>query len=119
MSEPKNRLKTIDEYISKYPKNIQEILDLITPITDIVILTKSQTKRAFDPQILKKMIVNKEIIVKERIFDAIQHAKKIAAPFKYPREIEFVDVLPKTQSGKIKRKELREMEKKRKTKVKK
>lgn len=34
--------------------------------------------------------------------------------YKYPREIEFVEELPKTQSGKIKRKELRELEKERK-----
>ena len=39
-----------------------------------------------------------------------EHTKKVAAPYKYPREIEFVTELPKTQSGKIKRKELRELE---------
>jgi len=39
------------------------------------------------------------------------HTKKVAAPYKYPREIEFVEELPKTQSGKIKRKNLRELEK--------
>ncbi len=43
-----------------------------------------------------------------------EHTKKIAAPYKYPREIEFVVELPKTQSGKIKRKELRELEKRKK-----
>lgn len=43
-----------------------------------------------------------------------EHTKKVAAPYKYPREIEFVEELPKTQSGKIKRKELRELERKRK-----
>jgi len=43
-----------------------------------------------------------------------EHTKKVAAPYKYPREIEFVTELPKTQSGKIKRKELRELEKEKK-----
>jgi len=43
-----------------------------------------------------------------------EHSKKVAAPYKYPREIEFVNELPKTQSGKIKRKQLRELEKERK-----
>jgi acyl-coenzyme A synthetase/AMP-(fatty) acid ligase len=42
------------------------------------------------------------------------HSRKIAAPYKYPREIEFVEELPKTQSGKIKRKQLRELEIKKK-----
>jgi len=40
--------------------------------------------------------------------------KEQTAPYKYPREIEFVKELPKTISGKIRRVELREMEKKRK-----
>lgn len=38
------------------------------------------------------------------------HVKNVTAPYKYPREIEFVDSLPKTISGKIRRVELREME---------
>ncbi len=36
-----------------------------------------------------------------------QHVKKTTAPYKYPRVIEFVDELPKTISGKIKRAEIR------------
>ena len=38
------------------------------------------------------------------------HVKGLTAPYKYPREIEFVDELPKTVSGKIRRVELRERE---------
>jgi acyl-coenzyme A synthetase/AMP-(fatty) acid ligase len=33
--------------------------------------------------------------------------KRSTAPYKYPREIHFVDELPKTVSGKIRRTELR------------
>lgn len=36
-----------------------------------------------------------------------EHCKKVTAPYKYPREIEFVSELPKTISGKIRRVELR------------
>ncbi len=43
-----------------------------------------------------------------------EHVKKITAPYKYPREIEFVKELPKTVSGKIRRVELRERELKKK-----
>ena len=39
-----------------------------------------------------------------------QHVKDRLAPYKYPREIEFVKELPKTISGKIRRGELRRME---------
>ena len=49
--------------------------------------------------------------------DIQQHVKRITAPYKYPREIEFVTELPKTISGKIKRKELRTMEFERKRDV--
>ncbi len=35
------------------------------------------------------------------------HVKSVTAPYKYPREVEFVDELPKTISGKIRRVELR------------
>lgn len=35
------------------------------------------------------------------------HVKRTTAPYKYPRVVEFVDALPKTISGKIKRTELR------------
>ncbi len=40
--------------------------------------------------------------------------KKVTAPYKYPREIEFVESLPKTISGKIRRIELRDNEKQKK-----
>lgn len=36
------------------------------------------------------------------------HVKRVTAPYKYPREIEFVETLPKTISGKIRRVELRQ-----------
>ncbi|MCF8089560.1 MAG: AMP-binding protein, partial [Desulfotignum sp.] len=38
------------------------------------------------------------------------YVKKTTAPYKYPRKIEFVDELPKTISGKIRRIELRDSE---------
>jgi acetyl-CoA synthetase len=44
------------------------------------------------------------------VFELQEHVKKITAPYKYPRKIEFVQDLPKTTSGKIRRVELRAME---------
>jgi len=41
------------------------------------------------------------------------HVKRVTAPYKYPRAIEFVESLPKTVSGKIRRVELRERERRR------
>ncbi len=45
-----------------------------------------------------------------------EHCKRITAPYKYPREIEFMDELPKTVSGKIRRVELRKQEESKKGK---
>lgn len=45
---------------------------------------------------------------KDALIREIQnHVKKVSAPYKYPRVIEFVDELPKTISGKIRRVEIR------------
>jgi len=43
----------------------------------------------------------------ELIKELQDHVKKMTAPYKYPRIIEFIDELPKTIGGKIKRAELR------------
>ena len=46
----------------------------------------------------------------ELIKELQEHVKRETAPYKYPRVIEFVDELPKTISGKIRRGELRNIE---------
>jgi long-chain acyl-CoA synthetase len=45
--------------------------------------------------------------------DLIQFCKDRLAAYKYPRSVEIVDDLPKTQTGKILRREMREREKNR------
>ncbi len=63
------------------------------------------------------IILAKEYKPSDELAKEIQDfVKNNTAPYKYPREIEFVDELPKTVSGKIRRVELREKEKKRKEK---
>lgn len=46
----------------------------------------------------------------ELIKELQQHVKQLTAPYKYPRKIEFIADLPKTNSGKIRRIELRKLE---------
>ena len=48
----------------------------------------------------------------ELIKELQNHVKHVTAPYKYPRIIEFVDELPKTISGKIRRVEIREKDNK-------
>ncbi len=55
------------------------------------------------------IILNKDYEASDELVKELQdHVKKVTAPYKYPRQIEFVDELPKTISGKIRRTELRD-----------
>jgi acetyl-CoA synthetase len=60
--------------------------------------------------VLEKTFAPSEGLVKE----LQNHVKYITAPYKYPREIEFVSDIPRTISGKVKRAVLRDLEKRRK-----
>jgi len=61
-------------------------------------------------QIVKATILlKKDFTASDDLKKNIQdHVKQITAPYKYPRIIEFVDELPKTISGKIRRVEIRD-----------
>ncbi|XP_013400062.1 acyl-coenzyme A synthetase ACSM3, mitochondrial [Lingula anatina] len=65
-------------------------------------------------EVVKAFIVLSEAyktIDKDNLTKELQeHVKKSTAPYKYPRKVEFVEQLPKTVSGKIRRVELREKE---------
>jgi acetyl-CoA synthetase/medium-chain acyl-CoA synthetase len=45
--------------------------------------------------------------------DIQTHCKRVTAPYKYPRQIEFIEALPKTVSGKTRRVALRQLERSR------
>lgn len=67
------------------------------------------------PDELRGQVVKATIVLKpgyapteELKHELQEHVKKITAPYKYPRIIEFADALPKTISGKIRRTELRQ-----------
>jgi acetyl-CoA synthetase len=61
-------------------------------------------------QIVKATVVlTKNYTASEALVKELQdHVKKVTAPYKYPRIIEFVEELPKTISGKIRRVEIRQ-----------
>lgn len=69
------------------------------------------------PDDIRGMVVKATIVLgkewKDKAGEALieelqNHVKKTTAPYKYPRVVEFVDELPKTHSGKIRRVEIRE-----------
>ncbi len=49
--------------------------------------------------------------------DIQQHVRRSLAPYEYPREIEFIDALPMTTTGKVQRRVLRERERERERKA--
>ncbi|MFY9317708.1 MAG: AMP-binding protein [Burkholderiales bacterium] len=54
------------------------------------------------------VVLKKEFSAGEEIKKALQeHVKRNIAPYKYPRGIEFVDTLPRTETGKLQRFKLR------------
>lgn len=72
------------------------------------------------PDEIRGMIVKATVVLanewKDKADEAFvkelqSHVKHVTAPYKYPRIIEFVDALPKTISGKIRRVEIRERDK--------
>jgi len=69
------------------------------------------------PDEIRGQVVKATVILakeyKDRAGDVLakelqDHVKKVTAPYKYPRVIEFVEELPKTISGKIRRVEIRQ-----------
>lgn len=63
--------------------------------------------------IVKAFIVLRDPAMKDDpniVSELQEHVKQLTAPYKYPRKIEFIDELPKTVSGKIRRVELRKKE---------
>ena len=73
------------------------------------------------PDEIRGQVVKATIVLakdyKDKAGDALikelqNHVKRVTAPYKYPRVVEFVDELPKTISGKIRRVEIRDKDNK-------
>ena len=73
------------------------------------------------PDEIRGQVVKATIVLakdyKDKACDALvkelqNHVKRVTAPYKYPRVVEFVDELPKTISGKIRRVEIRDKDNK-------
>jgi acetyl-CoA synthetase/medium-chain acyl-CoA synthetase len=78
-------------------------------VLDVAVVGKPDEIRG---QIVKAFVVlNPQYAPTEDLRHELQqHCKTVTAPFKYPREIEFLQVLPKTISDKTRRFKLREAE---------
>ncbi len=71
------------------------------------------------PDPIRGQVVKATVVLKagftgspELVHELQEHVKKVTAPYKYPRIVEFVAELPKTLGGKIKRAEIRKNDQK-------
>src|SRR5436309_7944355 len=85
-------------------------------VLETAVVASPDSVRGFIPKafvVLKPKVQGNDALVAE----LQEHVKRELAPYKYPREIEFVAALPKTETGKIRRVELRDRERDRKAAV--
>ncbi len=88
------------------PFEVESVVDSHEAVLESAMIPSPDLIRG---EVVKVFVVLKEGYApsEELVGDIQEYVKGVAAPYKYPREIEFVEELPKTISGKIKRKELR------------
>lgn len=79
--------------------SVQECAVVASPDPD-----RGEIVKAF--VVLKEGVTGSSALAKE----LQDHVKSVTAPYKYPRAVEFVPDLPKTVTGKIRRRTLRDME---------
>jgi acetyl-CoA synthetase/medium-chain acyl-CoA synthetase len=88
------------------PFEVESALIEHPAVVEAAVVGKSDALRS---QIIKAYVVLRAGIAPSEALriELQEHCKRITAPYKYPRELEFVSELPKTISGKIRRVELR------------
>jgi len=89
------------------PFEVESALIEHPAVVEAAVVGKADSVRG---QIVKAFVVlGKDRVPSEELKRELQdHCKRVTAPYKYPREIEFLTEFPKTISGKIRRVELRQ-----------
>ena len=88
-----------------YPVEIEQRLEQHPAVAEAAAVAAPDPERG---SIVRAIVVARDREPSEELARELQdHVKETTAPYKYPRIVEFTDELPKTQSGKIRRAELR------------
>lgn len=88
---------------------LEHVLDEHPAVAESAVVAAPDETRGYVPKafvVLKPGVQPSEALAKE----LQEHVKKELAPYKYPRQVEFVAQLPRTETGKIRRVELRQQE---------
>ncbi len=90
------------------PFEVESALIEHPAVVEAAVVAKSDEIRG---AIVKAFVVLRDNVVPSEALacELQEHCKQVTAPYKYPREIEFLPELPKTISGKIRRVVLRQM----------
>jgi len=88
---------------------VENVLQEHAAVSEVAVVGSPNEERG---QIVKAFVVLAEgYEPSDDLVDELQdHVKGILAPYKYPRAVEFVESLPRTETGKIRRTELRAKE---------
>lgn len=96
------------------PTEVENALLDHPSVQECAVVGKPDVERG---EIVKAFVVLRDdlTLTNKLVLDIQEHVKNATAPYKYPREIEAVSELPKTLTGKIQRKALRDLERSRLT----
>jgi 2-aminobenzoate-CoA ligase len=86
---------------------VEHILDTHPAVAESAVVAVPDATRGFIPKafiVLRAGVAPSPALVEE----LQEYVKKELAPYKYPRRIEFVAALPRTETGKLRRVELRQ-----------
>ncbi|TYR80473.1 acyl--CoA ligase [Priestia megaterium] len=93
------------------PFEVEDALIKHPAVKECAVVASPDQDRGHVVKAFVVLVENVQLNNEEDLISQLQdHVKSLTAPYKYPRLIEFVEDLPKTNSGKIRRIELRALE---------
>ena len=88
---------------------VEHVLDEHPAVAESAVVAAPDATRGFVPKAF--VVLRPGFTATDELAKELQdHVKKVLAPYKYPRLVAFVPVLPHTETGKIRRVELRQQE---------